>query len=130
MRRFVSAAVIVAATFALAGCSGSEDKTETKPTKAAAPAKSSTALPKVPEPNAAQTTALVTKLRAIKPELVVNEERAVRRSVNVCSDVVGKKDDATMAKNANFRFSGGTAGQLTDAQGAQIVDAVKATFCK
>ncbi|MFD3504444.1 hypothetical protein [Streptomyces sp. NPDC058678] len=60
---------------------------------------------------------------------MLKEDRAVRRSVNVCRDVKAGKDDATLASNANYRFSGGTAGQLTDAQGAKIVTAVKDAFC-
>ncbi|MET8691766.1 DUF732 domain-containing protein [Streptomyces bauhiniae] len=78
----------------------------------------------------AEQTALLGKLRAIKPELVAKEDRALRRADSVCDDVRAGKDAATLAKNANFRYSGGTAGQLTNAQGAQIVDAVQATICK
>ena len=37
-------------------------------------------------------------------------------------------ETSVMATNANARFSCGTAGQLTDAQGAQIADAVQEAF--
>ncbi|MER5894736.1 DUF732 domain-containing protein [Streptomyces sp. NPDC001876] len=71
----------------------------------------------------------MTALSHIKPELAQDEERAVNRARNVCSDLQAGKDDATVAANANARFSGGSAGQLTDAQGAEIAKAVKASFC-
>lgn len=127
MRRTTIAALLIVSTLTLAGCS--DDGGETN--AAAKPKTTPTqATPSVPSPDAAQTKALTDALSAIKPELAADEERAVRRARNVCSDVKGGKDAATMAKNANYRFSGGTAGQLTDEQGAKIVKAVKDTFCK
>ncbi|QAX94046.1 hypothetical protein SEA_EURATIS_51 [Streptomyces phage Euratis] len=130
MRHLAMPALAAVAVLALAGCGGSDDKADSKPSAAPSSTPSTPAAPAIPSPDAAQTKALMGKLSAIKPELAADEERAVRRAQNVCSDVRGGKDDATMAKNANYRFSGGTAGQLTDAQGAKIVDAVKASFCK
>lgn len=112
------------AALALAGCSGEE----TAPKAAEAPS-SAPAVSSIPSPDAGQTAALMATLKTIKPELAADEERAVNRSRNVCSDVQAGKDTATVAANANARFSGGTAGELTDAQGQQIADAVKATFC-
>jgi multiple sugar transport system substrate-binding protein len=132
MRYFARAVVVAVAACSLAACGGSGDdsKPKAEPAKTSAPAKdAAVTLPKTPEPNAEQTATLIAKLRAIKPELVVKEERAVRRSESVCLDVKQGKDAKTLASNANYRFSGGTAGQLTDAQGAKIVDAVKASFC-
>ncbi|MGW0530696.1 hypothetical protein [Streptomyces sp. NPDC003032] len=126
MRHTLLLTITAVAALTLTGCGGADEpKADAKPkdpTKAAAPAA-------IPSPDAAQTKALVTGLRNIKPELAADEERAVNRSRNVCSDVRAKKDDATMAKNANYRFSGGTAGQLTDEQGAKIVAIVKSSFC-
>ncbi|MDO0926813.1 hypothetical protein QQY24_15815 [Streptomyces sp. TG1A-8] len=124
-------ALTAVAVFALAGCGGNDDNgAATAPSSA--PVKTSTApvADPVPSPDAAQTKALVTALGNIKPELAADEERAVRRARNVCQDIKAGKDAATMASNANSRFSGGTAGQLTDDQGAKIVEAVKSSFCK
>lgn len=112
------------AVLALAGCSGEEAAPKAAEAPNSAPAVSS-----IPSPDAGQTAALMDALKGIKPELAADEERAVNRSRNVCSDLQAGKDSATVAANANSRFSGGTAGELTDAQGQQIVDAVKAAFC-
>ncbi|MEU9231185.1 DUF732 domain-containing protein [Streptomyces subrutilus] len=132
MRRFTLPAVMLTAVFALTACgSGADDKPKAEAPVAAPSAPSSApANPAAaPSPDAAQTKALMTALKGIKPELAANEERAVRRAQNVCQEVKAGKDEATLATNANARFSGGTAGQLTDAQGAKIVKAVKDTFC-
>ncbi|MGW6313790.1 hypothetical protein [Streptomyces sp. NPDC055099] len=126
MRHTLALTLTAVAALTLTGCGGDDEpKADAKPkdqTKAAAPAA-------IPSPDAPQTETLLSKLRTIKPELVTDEERAVSRSRNVCSDVRAEKDETTMAKNANARFSGGTAGQLTDEQGAKIVSAVKSSFC-
>ncbi|MEV6419688.1 DUF732 domain-containing protein [Streptomyces sp. NPDC051662] len=124
--RYTMPTLAAVAVFALAGCGGSGDDTATAPVKTSA----APVTDPVPAPDAAQTKALVTALGNIKPELAADEERAVRRARNVCQDVKAGKDAATMASNANYRYSGGTAGQLTDAQGAKIVEAVKSSFCK
>ncbi|WP_327253195.1 DUF732 domain-containing protein [Streptomyces sp. NBC_01244] len=130
MRRFTLPAVVITAVFALTACgSGADDKP-----KAEAPVAAPSSVPAkpaaVPSPDAAQTKALMTALKGIKPELAADEERAVRRAQNVCQEVKAGKDEAAMATNANARFSGGTAGQLSDAQGAKIVKAVKDSFCQ
>ncbi|MFD3622666.1 hypothetical protein ACFWWT_47650 [Streptomyces sp. NPDC058676] len=126
MRQLVG--ITALAALALTACNGLETKPE--PDAIVSPESPAPAAPKSdPSPDAAQTKQLIAALGAIKPELVLKEDRAVRRSVNVCRDVKAGKDDATLASNANYRFSGGTAGQLTDAQGAKIVTAVKDAFC-
>jgi len=121
MRRAILITAI--AVLALAGCSAEEaPKAETAPS-------STPAVSSIPSPDPGQTKTLVDALSAIKPELAQDEERAVSRSRNVCKDMQDGKDEAAMATNANARFSGGSAGQLTDAQGAEIVKAVKSSFC-
>lgn len=124
MRRTTIATLLIVSTLTLAGCSDGGETGAAKPKPKATPTQLT------PSPNPAQTTALTDALSAIKPELAADEERAVNRARNVCLDVKGGKDTATMAKNAAYRFSGGTAGQLTDAQGGKIVAAVKSSFCK
>ncbi|MGW2860803.1 hypothetical protein [Streptomyces sp. NPDC001205] len=83
----------------------------------------------IPSPDAAQTAALIRALRTIEPGLVAKEDRAVSRSRDVCLDLKGGKDDATIQKNARSRFEGGTVPSLTDDQAANIVTAVKSSFC-
>lgn len=61
--------------------------------------------------------------------MVAKEDRAVDRALNVCSDIKGGKDDVTVRKNAKSRYEGGTVPSLTDDQAANIVTAVKASFC-
>ncbi|MFE9569210.1 DUF732 domain-containing protein [Streptomyces sp. NPDC006692] len=111
------------------------DKAEAEPKTTTAPAKpadkpSEAAKPAaVSSPDAAQREALIRALRTIEPGLVAKEDRAVNRARNVCSDIKGGKDDATVQKNAKSRFEGGTVPSLTDDQAANIVTAVKSSFC-
>ena len=83
----------------------------------------------IPSPDVAQTEALLRALSAIDPGLTSKEDRAVDRSRNVCSDVKGGKDAATVQSNAKARFEGGTVPNLTDDQAANIVIAVRSSFC-
>ncbi|PKV89803.1 DUF732 domain-containing protein [Streptomyces sp. TLI_146] len=92
------------------------------PSKAAKPAV-------VPSPDTAQTASLIRTLRTIEPGLVAKEDRAVDRARNVCSDIKADKPAATVQSNARSRFEGGTVPSLTDDQAANIVTAVKSSFC-
>ncbi|MFF1377522.1 hypothetical protein [Streptomyces sp. NPDC058308] len=83
----------------------------------------------IPSPDAGQTAALIRALRAVDPGLVVKEDRAVDRARNVCLDVQGGKEAATVQSNAKARFEGGTVPHLSDDQAADIVTAVKSSFC-
>ncbi|WP_344031315.1 hypothetical protein [Streptomyces luteireticuli] len=85
--------------------------------------------PKRPEPDAGQTKTLIADLGAINPGLAQKEDRAVRRSVNTCSDIKAGLPAEKVQHNARLRFSGGTAGSLTDEQARKIVEAVKGSFC-
>ncbi|MFI0265570.1 hypothetical protein [Streptomyces luteogriseus] len=114
-------------------CDSGDDSTDAAPkdpaTKESAPKKPE-APSTYPSPNAAQTAKLITALGAIDKGLVVKEDRAVRRSENVCRDIKDGKDAQGIKKNAELRFEGGNVPDLSDAQAGQIVDAVKASFCK
>jgi uncharacterized lipoprotein len=125
--RYTLPTLAAVAVLALAGCSSDTEPAATPTTEKSSP--SAPAVSSAPSPNAAQTTALLDALRAVKPELVADEERAVTRARNVCRDVKSGKPADTVASNAKARFSGGSAGDLTDAQGAAIVSAVKSSFC-
>ncbi|MER6527615.1 hypothetical protein [Streptomyces sp. NPDC001508] len=83
----------------------------------------------IPSPDAAQTEALISALRAVDPGLVAKEDWAVDRARNVCLDIQGGKEAATVQSNAKSRYEGGTVPSLTDDQAAEIVTAVKSSFC-
>ncbi|WP_033284034.1 DUF732 domain-containing protein [Streptomyces sp. NRRL F-525] len=99
---------------------------EAKPSATATASKPSSV---VPSPDVAQTAALIRALSAVDPGLTAKEDRAVDRSRNVCSDIKGGKDTATVRSNAKARFEGGTVPSLTDGQAANIVTAVQSAFC-
>ncbi len=82
----------------------------------------------IPSPDAAQRESLIRALRAIEPGLVAKEDRAVSRARDTCLDLKGGKDDATVQKNTRSRFEGGNV-TVTDDQAADIVSAVKSSFC-
>ncbi|MEU7191689.1 DUF732 domain-containing protein [Streptomyces sp. NPDC045369] len=83
----------------------------------------------IPSPDAGQQAALTRALRTIEPGLVTKEDRAVSRARDVCADLKGGKDAATVQRNARSRFEGGTVPSLTDDQAADIVTAVRSSFC-
>ncbi|WJV49181.1 DUF732 domain-containing protein [Streptomyces flavofungini] len=99
-----------------------ESKPDEKPSKPAAGSG-------IPSPDPAQTARLIRALSAIEPGLVAKEDRAVSRARNVCSDIKGGKGAATVRANAKYRYEGGTVPSLTDDQAADIVTAVKSSFC-
>ncbi|MFF9854048.1 hypothetical protein [Streptomyces litmocidini] len=105
--------------------SGKSSATASTVPAASAPTTSSAFLRPTPE----QETALVAALTAIDPALTTKPERAVSRSVGVCDDIRKGKDDATVAKNAAYRYNGGTA-SVDEAKGALIAEAIKTTYCK
>jgi hypothetical protein len=61
---------------------------------------------------------------------VVNEERAVGRAENTCRTIKDGDDDATVQHMAELRFKGGDVPELSSDQTAQIVTAIKGTFCE
>lgn len=90
-----------------------------------APATSSAFL----RPTPGQEKTLIAGLTAIDPGLTVKESRAISRSVGVCDDIRTGKDDATVIKNAAYRYNGGNA-SVNEAKGAKIVDVIKKSYCK
>lgn len=115
-----------------ASCGGDDDSSKSKTDKPAASHSASQHADtpsSVPSPNADQRAKLLAALKDIDAGLVANEDRAVRRSVNVCSDIKAGKDGSTVKDNAIARFEGGTVPNISDDQGAQIVTAVKDSFC-
>lgn len=127
--RTTTAGILAALALTLTACSSSDDtSTADKPQAAPAsptPSKNSAFLRPTPE----QETALIAALTAIDPNLTVKESRAISRSVGVCDDIRKGKDEATVVKNAAFRYDGGTA-SVDEAKAAKIVQAVKDTYCK
>jgi pectin methylesterase-like acyl-CoA thioesterase len=134
MRTRLTAAAIAAAAFlTLTACNSddSDDDTNgktaptTAPSKSAQPSTSSAFL----RPTPAQEVTLLASLTSIDPALTANTERAVRRSVNVCDDILKGKDHATVVKNAAYRYDGGTA-HVDTAKAEKIVTAIKGAYCK
>lgn len=76
-----------------------------------------------------QRAALTKALRAMDEGLVADEDRAVGRARDVCLDMRDSKDAASVRRNARSRFEGGTVSSLTDGQAADIVAAVRSSFC-
>lgn len=62
-------------------------------------------------------------VRAIDPALVENPDRAVRAGENVCLDVDGGKEPATVERNTAERFG------VDTATAARIVDVARGTVC-
>lgn len=83
----------------------------------------------IPSPDEVQTATLILALYDVEPGLVTDEDRAVDRARNICLDITGGKDAATVQSNAKARFEGGTVPSLTDDQAANIVTAVRSSFC-
>ncbi|MFG2683148.1 hypothetical protein [Streptomyces sp. NPDC048392] len=127
--RATTAAALAVLVLTLTACSSSDDSSTTDKPKAApaspSPSKSSAFLRPTPE----QEKTLVTALTAIDPNLTVKESRAISRSVGVCDDIRKGKGEATIVKNAAFRYDGGTA-SVDEAKAAKIVQAIKDTYCK
>ncbi|MEW2034931.1 DUF732 domain-containing protein [Streptomyces roseifaciens] len=133
----VGAAVIVVGGVLSLFEDGDKDSAEAKPQSSASvpargaekPATSPKPNSGVPSPDVAQREALIRALRTVDPRLVAKEDRAVDRARNVCADIEGGKDSATVQKNAKARFEGGTVPSLTDDQAASVVTAVRSSFC-
>jgi hypothetical protein len=106
----------------LSACSGDD-----KPKASAdpAPATSSAFL----RPTSAQEGKLINGLTDIDPALSAKEDRAISRSVDVCNDIRTGKDNATVLKNAAFRYTGGDV-TVDISEAAKIVKAIKAAYCK
>ncbi|WP_369376081.1 DUF732 domain-containing protein [Streptomyces sp. cg36] len=132
---FIAGAAVLAFGGVLSLFQDDDDKAEAdaKPkapaTAPAKPAEKPSEPSGIPSPDTMQTAGLMRALRTIEPGLVAKEDRAVSRSRDVCLDIKGGKDDVTVQKNAKSRFEGGTVPSLTDDQAAQIVTAVKSSFC-
>jgi hypothetical protein len=124
-RHITTAALAVTALLALTACSSSDTAENASTTPTPAPATSSAFL----RPTPAQEKTLITALTAIDPGLTIKDERAIRRSVDVCDDIRTGKDDATIIKNAAYRYDGGNA-SIDDAKAKKIVAAIKAAYCK
>lgn len=125
--RTTTAALITAGLLlTLTACGEDDPKAKNVDTpKNPAPATSSAFLRPTPD----QEKTLIAALTAIDPNLTAKEERAISRSVGVCDDILKGKDDATVVKNAAYRYDGGTA-SVDEAKGAKIVQAIKDAYCK
>ncbi|GAA3026077.1 DUF732 domain-containing protein [Streptomyces glomeratus] len=130
----IAGGVLVVAAIANAG-NGDDTDTPTKAKPAVKVSTSPKAKPseapapiKFDEPNAAEEKQLLSKLHAINPGITVNEERAVRRSVNTCQEMQAGNSMKSIVTNTSARFTGGDA-TVDERQAAEVVKAVKDTFC-
>lgn len=71
---------------------------------------------------------LIGELGQIDSALISNQDRAVRRAVSTCADILAGKSAAVVLANAKARFTGGDI-VVDDNTGKQIVSSVKTTFC-
>lgn len=122
--RTTTAGVLAALALTLTACDSGDDQADTKPNKNSPAPTASDFL----RPNVAQQKTLIDGLTAIDPGLTVNEERAVRRSVNVCDDIRKGKDDKTVTGNAAYRYDGGNA-DVDNAKAEKIVKVIKDAYC-
>ncbi|MER8186468.1 DUF732 domain-containing protein [Kitasatospora sp. NPDC094015] len=114
------------------GSSGGPATPNPAPTQAAATsaagATKPSAPPVVPSPNAAQQAGLLAGLKIVNPELAADPTKAVAGAQYVCAQIQSGKDEATVAKEAAAKFSGGSV-TLNDQQGKLVATAVKTSFC-
>lgn len=126
MRTHITIGILAVLALTLTACESGDDQADTKPSAdSPAPATSSAFLRPTPE----QEKTLIDGLTAIDPGLTVKPDRAISRSVGVCDDIRKGKDEATVVKNAAFRYDGGDA-SVDEAKGAKIVQVIKDAYCK
>ncbi|MEU9131712.1 hypothetical protein AB0D08_26975 [Kitasatospora sp. NPDC048540] len=130
--RVITISLAAAALLSLTAC-GSSGSTTAAPQAPVASSGAGTPAgkqpaPVVPSPNAAQQAGLLAGLKAINPALAADPATAVAGAQYVCAEIHAGKDDATVAKEAAAKFSGGAV-TLNDAQGKVVASAVKASFC-
>ncbi|WP_461005949.1 hypothetical protein [Streptomyces capparidis] len=84
-----------------------------------------------PSPDAAQTRALVTALKAIAPELAADEGDVVRGSVTACEALAAGVPRETVVDQTAAGFGeGARGGEVDRATADRIVAAVETAFCK
>ncbi|MGW1151984.1 hypothetical protein ACWD45_11985 [Streptomyces rubiginosohelvolus] len=142
MRRTTAlpAALLAAALLALTACSPEDDKA------APAPAASTPAAQEQPAddadsgessdaeraagipdaPTGADRAAYLAAIKAVDPRIVEDEEKAIDAGRNQCSSLTGGGDKVDWLAAQRF---GNDARPLTDAQGAQLNAALRATLC-
>ena len=117
----------IATCLLAAACSGSGVKTTSASPTSASPAATSASARD--EPTAEEQPKLYDALQAIRPGFVANVDRMVRNAVSVC-ERIKEASGESVDEYAAGRFEGGSAENVTPAEGAQIVAAVKGTFCE
>lgn len=83
----------------------------------------------VPDLNPSQRVDLVTRLKAIDPGLVVDEDLAVTRARYVCKRIFAGDSDAALLPYVEEQFVGGRVTGLTEDGATGIVAATQASFC-
>ena len=136
MRRLTAAVPL--ALVLLAGCSSGTDGDAAVEQTPSAPAPSpvtpsteagntASATSTATAPSQAALDQLLTQAAAVSPALVADPAKLQQRAADVCQDVQEGRDDATIVSNAQQGFS--DAGQLTQQQAEDLVDAIRGTVC-
>ncbi|MEE1806776.1 hypothetical protein [Streptomyces sp. BE133] len=128
------AAVLLAAVtvLALAACSVEQKDVNKAEPSSSAPAdtgKSSTAekAAGIPDaPTGADRAAYLAAIKKVDPRIVEDEERAIDAGRNQCSSLANPSDKIDWAAAQRF---GNDMRPLTDAQGKQLNEALRATLC-
>lgn len=121
--RLAGAAVIIALTAGLGACSAQSLESPAIST----PDMSLPLEERIATPNDEQAKSLLDSLATVNPRLA--DDRNITRAMSTCSDILGGKDDATIASNAKTRYSGGDF-EATEADAAKIVEIVQNNgFC-
>lgn len=124
----------------LAGCAGAPDAdpgtsevatpesavVTPEPTKSAEPVEPE--LIPVPD-DTVREDAFLAAMTAIDPGLTVNADRALSRADNICLDISQGADEATILRNAEARYEGGTVPDLSADQAQAIVSAAREFRC-
>jgi hypothetical protein len=108
---------------ALAGCGAAPEAPAPTP-----PSTSGAAAVETGEVSADARAAYLAGLTAIDPGLTGDEDRAIRRAENICSDLEAGKDGQTVIGNTVQRLSGGNA-TINKEQAAQVVELARTHIC-
>jgi hypothetical protein len=124
--RAAAVAITTLLALTLTACGSSDDETSTpKASKTVDHSEAEKAAGIPADPQGAKRTALLAALKAIHPDLVTDEDKAVDNARNQCSTITGG-GNADMTAKARFSTADH---EVTDAEATAINAALKATLC-
>jgi hypothetical protein len=125
--RIAAAAIAAAALLTLTACNSDDNKSSapnSTPTVDISSAEAAAGIPAAPD--AAKQAVLLAAIAAVDPSLANNPDKAVRNSRNQCQALDAGTANPDHAAAQRF---GNDAHPLTDAQGAALNAALRATLC-